>query len=303
MRRPAIGIFICACALAITSCVLPLSSRAYAQSTAPAFDKGLLWRVEKAGAAPSYLFGTVHLADKRVTTLPEPVRTRFDAARSFTMEVSPDQANITALAARMLFIDGRDLPGLIGEALFRKLGPLTANLGLPPEMVRLFKPWAMVMLLQMPPQQPEEVLDFVLQRMALQQGKSLGYLESVDEQVAAFEGMAEKDQVTLLRHAVETHDELKAQTEQLLQAYLQRDLARMWQIGEAEVAQRPELELVKAAFDRRLLFDRNTRMVSRMQPQLKTGAAFIAIGALHLYGDKGVLNLLAREGWLLTRVY
>lgn len=302
MRRSS-GFFICTCVLALAQFVQPLPSCVHAQAVATAFDKGLLWRVEKAGAAPSYVFGTVHLADKRVTALPEAVRKHFDAAGSFTMEVSPDQSNVMALAARMVYLDGRDLPGAIGEELFRKLAPLVANLGLPAEMVRLFRPWAMVMLLQMPQQQPEDVLDFVLQRMATQQGKSLGYLETVDEQVAAFEGLSEEEQVVLLKHTVETYHELKAQTEKLLQAYLQRDLGLMWQLGEAEVAQRPELKSVKQAFDRRLLFDRNTRMVSRMQPQLKAGAAFIAVGALHLYGEKGVLNLLARDGYRLTRVY
>ncbi len=226
----------------------PVASSAHAQQAAGAFDKGLLWRIEKPGAAPSHLFGTVHLADKRVTTLPDAVRKEFDAARSFGMEVAPDPSNIAILAARMVYMDGRDLPGVAGEELFRKIVPLAAGLGLPAEMARLFKPWAMVLLLEMPQQQMEDVLDFTLQRLAAQQGKSLNYLESVDEQVAAFERMSEADQIALLKHAVETHHELKAQSEKLVQAYLQRDLRLMWQIGEAEVAQRPELKTAQGRY-------------------------------------------------------
>ena len=71
----------------------------------------------------------------------------------------------------------------------------------------------------------------------------------------------------------------------------------------SELAQRPDLKPLKSVFDQRLLFDRNTRMVERMQPQLKSGNAFIAVGALHLYGERGVLSLLAREGFRITRVY
>ena len=58
-----------------------------------------------------------------------------------------------------------------------------------------------------------------------------------------------------------------------------------------------------ALFDQRLLYDRNTRMLERMQPQLKAGNSFVAVGALHLYGDKGLLAQLAREGYKVTRVY
>jgi uncharacterized protein YbaP (TraB family) len=77
----------------------------------------------------------------------------------------------------------------------------------------------------------------------------------------------------------------------------------MWRIGETEVARRPELKPLKAVFDQRLLYDRNPRMVERMQPQLQAGSAFIAVGALHLYGDKGLLRLLERAGYRVTRVY
>jgi uncharacterized protein YbaP (TraB family) len=303
MRRPTAKLFFFTCALALANFAPPGASRAYAQATAGAFDKGLLWRVEKPGIAPSYLFGTVHLADKRVTALPDAVRKELDAARSFTMEVSLDQANVMALAARMLYTDGRDLPDVAGADLYRRVVPLTQELGLPAEVARMFKPWAMVLMLQMPQQQTEDVLDATLHRIASQQGKALSYLETVDEQVAAFENMTDAEQVALLGLAVETHAGLKAATENLVLAYLQRDLGLMWQIGEADVAQRPELKPLKAVFDQRLLFDRNTRMIDRMQPQLKSGQAFVAVGALHLYGERGLLSLLARDGYRVSRVY
>ena len=276
---------------------------AAAQATQGSFDKGLLWRVEKSGAAPSHLFGTVHLADKRVTALLEVVRKQLDAAQSFTMEIALDPPNIAALAARMVYTDGRDLPGVAGEELFRKVVPLMAGYGVPPELLRLFKPWAVMLMLAMPPQQPEDVLDVMLYRVASQQGKRLHYLETVDDQVAAFEGMSEADQVALLKHAVEIQRDLPAMTGKLLEAYLQRDLGLIWQINETSVKDRPELKPLNEVFARRLLFERNTRMVERMQPQLRAGNAFVAVGALHLYGEKGILSLLQRDGYRVSRVY
>jgi hypothetical protein len=296
-------LIICAFTLAFAPVAPPGLSNAFAQANGDAYDKGLLWRVEKPGAAPSYLFGTVHIADKRVTALPDAVRKELDAAQSFTMEIALDQSNIATLAARMVYMDGRDLPGVAGEDLFRKTVALTAGLGLPADVARLFKPWAMVLMLEMPQQSMGDVLDVTLHQIASQQGKSLDYLETVDDQVAAFENMPDADQVALLRLAVETHHELASETEKLLQAYLQRDLGLMWQISESEVARRPELRPVKAVFDQHLLYNRNTRMVQRMQPQLGAGNAFVAVGALHLYGEKGLLSLLARDGYRVSRVY
>ena len=285
------------------SLLLSFAGVACAQAPAETFDKGLLWRLEKGDAPASHVFGTIHLADKRVTTLPDVVRKQLDASSSFTMEVSLDQSGMAALASRMIFTDGRDLPRVAGEDLFRKVVPLAAALGLPAEMARLFKPWAMVLMLEMPQQELDDVLDFTLHRIASEQGKALSYLETVDEQIGTFENMSEADQLALLRHSVETHREAKATAEKMVAAYLQRDLALMWRIGDSEVERNPQLKPVKALFDQRLLYDRNTRMLERMQPQLKAGNSFVAVGALHLYGDKGLLAQLAREGYKVTRVY
>jgi uncharacterized protein len=267
------------------------------------YDKGLLWRIEKPGIAPSYLFGTVHVADKRVLALPDIVRKQLDDAHSFTMEVALDAPNVAALAARMIYTDGRNLPGVAGEELFRKVVPLMAALGVPEELARLFKPWAATLMLAVPQQQPEELLDATLQRAAVQQGKPVHFLETVDDQVAAFEQMPESDQVALLEYTIETRDELPEATEQLLQAYLDRDLGRMWRLSEESVKDRPELKRVNDVFAQRLLFDRNVHMSERMQPWLEEGNAFVAVGALHLYGGQGLLALLARDGYTVTRVY
>jgi hypothetical protein len=276
---------------------------AVAQTARAGFDKGLLWRVEKPGAAPSYLFGTVHLADERVTTLPHAVKQQLDAAQSFTMEIALDPSNTAALAARMVYNDGRDLPMVAGADLFGEVVPLLVGKGVPQELARLFKPWAVMLMLVMPQQRPEDVLDVMLHRIASGQGKSLHYLETVDEQVAALEGMPESDQVALLMHAVATQHALPAMTGKLLEAYLQRDLGLIWRINEASVEDRPELKVLKEVFVRRLLLDRNTRMVERMQPQLRAGNAFVAVGALHLYGEQGILGLLQRDGYRVSQVY
>jgi uncharacterized protein YbaP (TraB family) len=267
------------------------------------FDRGLLWRVERPGVRASYLFGTIHLADPRVTTLPGAVKQQFDAARSFTMEVSLDAGSVATLALRMMFDDGRSLPGVAGEALFERVVPLLEQRGLPQAFARDLKPWAAMLMLTLPPQAPDDVLDVMLSRLAAEQRKQAHFLETVDEQVGAFEDMSMSDQVALLRHAVETQADLPSLNRQLLEAYLQRNLAVMWQVNEAEVAKRPDLKALNDVFAQRLIYDRNTRMAQRMEPQLSQGSAFVAVGALHFYGDKGVLSLLQRNGWQVTRVY
>lgn len=287
-------------AAALTALLLALTA---AQAGAQRFEQGLLWRIEGQGAPASHLLGTIHVADPRVTKLPPPVARELKAARSFTVEVGLEPSNLTALASRMVFLDGRDLPGVAGAELFDKAAGIVAKLGVPEPVFRLFKPWAAALLLSMPRQDPTQVLDYVLARIATEQGKPVYELESVFEQVEAFEGMAEQDQIALFRHAVDNHERLPRAISRLVDAWLARDLAAMWRISREGDNEGEEARRLNDLFTRRVIDERNTRMAERMQARLQEGGAFVAVGALHLYGDRGVLSLLERRGWRVTRVY
>ena len=288
-------------------CGVLASAPSYPQLSAlraeQAYTQGLLWRVESAGAPPSYIFGTVHVSDPRVTALAPEVRKSFDGASSFAMEMVLDPANMLQAAQRMLYLDGRELPVVAGPELWEKLGPLASGLGLPPEALRRFKPWAVALLLTMPREDPENILDLRLYRMALEQKKTVHELETVNEQMDTFDGLSESDQVALLRWTVENHATIRTSLQRVVEAYLRRDLAELSRVSQEDAARDPTLKRLHASLMERLLDDRNVRMVQRMEPQLKSGRAFIAVGALHLYGERGVLARLAARGYRVSRVY
>lgn len=267
------------------------------------YEHGLLWRIEGKDAPASHVFGTIHLADRRVTALPPAVARELNSARSVTIEVGLDPGAIAVLAGRMIYGDGRDLQRVAGPELYAKAAAITAGLGLPDPLLRMFKPWAVALLLSAPQQDPSGVLDLVLARIAGEQGKPVHELETLDEQIAVFEGMSEDNQLALLRQAVSSHERMPQLVGRLVEAYLARDLAGMWRISEESGGDGAEARRLRAEFGRRLLEDRNTRMAERSETRLREGGAFIAVGALHLYGAAGVLALLEQRGYRVTRVY
>ena len=264
------------------------------------YEQGLLWRIEGKGASPSHVFGTVHLADPRVTRLPPAVERELDRASSVSLEVTLDNSNIMALANRMLYTDGRDLQSVAGAELFGKAAAITAELGLPEPLLRVFKPWAVALVLSAPPQDPANVLDFVLARRAQEKGKPVHELEGIEEQIAALEGFPESEQVALLRQAVENRSRMADWIGRIVEAYLARDLAAMQRISEESSGGDQRANDV---FAERLLYQRNERMVERMEARLAEGGAFIAVGAMHLYGSRGVPALLEQKGYRVTKVY
>ena len=115
--------------------------------------------------------------------------------------------------------------------------------------------------------------------------------------------MSDDDQVAMLRQAEDEFERLPRQISRVVDAYLARDLAGLWRISQESRGDGPEERRLNEVLMRRLLHERNARMAERSEARLREGGAFIAVGALHLYGDTGVLALLEQRGWRVTRVY
>ncbi|MGH8743301.1 MAG: TraB/GumN family protein [Burkholderiales bacterium] len=248
------------------------------------FSNGLLWKVEKDGVRPSYIFGTIHLDDERVTDLPTPVKQAFADSTSFTMEMIIDEASTQKFLTAMLLAEG-NLQSMIGDSLFAETADLMAKYGMPQEITERFKPWAVMLTLIMPKERQGLIVDNVLYQQALSQKKSVHQLENVDEQIAVFDGLPTDVQVGLLKQTVTHHDLIPDMVEKSIQAYLRRDLGTMWNVNNSLMETDADKRF-NEIFLQRVLYDRNARMVERLQPLLKEGDAFVAVGALHLYGKK-----------------
>ena len=285
------------------SSLLVVAAGFAATGDAPAkFSQGLLWKIEKINTQPSYVFGTIHLDDARVTDLPAPVKKTFAYCKSFTMEMIIDEESTLKFVTSMVLDDGSDLKVLLGEPLYTKTTEVMSEYGMSSEVTARIKPWALMLTMILPKEQQGVIVDNVLYQQALQQHKSVHQLESVEEQIAVFDGLPMEVQVSLLKQTVDHHNLIPGLVEKSIQAYLKRDIGAMWEINNSMMEDEADKNL-NETFLQRVLYDRNTRMAERMQPRLAQGGAFIAVGALHLYGEKGVLSLLQSRGYQVTRMY
>jgi len=272
------------------------------------FDKGLLWRVERSGLAPSYVFGTIHVTDERVLDLPEPVTSAFAESDTavFELLITPDVQ--TALARRMLFSDGTRLSSLLGTELFDATSEIARQYGLIPTVLEMVKPWALVALFASPPEETvkqsrgDPVLDAWLQDEARRQDKTLLALEEPNEQIDALEGMAIDEQIALLRATVDNKEDVDDAFDQTLQFYLDRDLAGLESLMEPDPTIELDLDVLEA-FNQRLILERNDLMAERLLPIMQQGGVFVAVGALHLPGPNGLLQQLSDAGYDVRPVY
>jgi uncharacterized protein YbaP (TraB family) len=262
---------------------------------------GLLWEVSGEGAGPAYLFGTIHSEAPDVLQLPGPVQQAFEASQVVVLEMLLDVDAMMYSSTAMLMMDGRSLSAIVGQPLFGRISRAIQSRGIPEIVLDRMQPWAAAVTLSMPAPETGQVLDIMLYKNALQQGKQVYGLETAQEQLHVFESMSGADQVALLKDAVENFPDIDAMHAALLTAYKQRDLNGLMVISEASMQQGDQR--LADEFRQHLIVDRNHRMAERMRPYMQQGKAFIAVGALHLPGEEGLLNLLEQQGYTVRRLY
>lgn len=268
------------------------------------FGRGLLWRVTKNGVAPSHVYGTIHVADPRLAELPAVVRKIFDGAKSLMLEFVPDGYSRERFLEAAMFLDHQTLEQKIGAEDFERAVEHLQPIGLPRELVNKLKPWGVLLNLRNPKRGAQgSPLDSQLVELARARRMPLHQIEGVEEQIFTFDEFPMESQVALLKHSLAYRDELLELAERTLDAYLAGDLSAIWRLREQFVARHPQIAAHQAAMTKRVVHDRSVVMAFRMQRQLRRGDAFVALGALHLYGEKGVLALLEDDGYRAARVF
>lgn len=265
-------------------------------------EYGLLFEIT-AGRShrPSYLFGTIHSEDPRVTSLPAPVQAAFADASAFALEVVPDSPAIIKAMMIMTYTDGRQLKDVLPPKLYRDVCGALGEMGMSEEAFKDYKPWAIMNQLSAPRARTGDFLDIRLYRSALRARKRVTGLETMGEQLAIFDDLSESDQIALLAETLAARSILPRMLEQLIDAYLERDLAQLQALSDAYLEESdPRLA---ALFRSAVINVRNRRMADRMAPLLDEGGWFIAIGALHLPGETGVVRLLRAKGYRVRPIY
>ena len=266
------------------------------------YERGLLWRVTK-GSAASHVFGTIHDADVRVTDLPVPAAEAFGKSRTLLVEFLADAYTRERFTEAALFTDRQTLEEKIGADDFARVLEQLAPTGLERDVIGKLKPWGALINLRHSVADAPESLDARLIGQARGRRLAVFQMEGVEEQIFAFDECPMETQVALLKHSLAHRDELMALEDETIRAYLARDLDAIWRLRQRFIARYPEVAEHQAVMTKRLLYDRSVVMAYRMQRELRRGGAFVAVGALHLYGEKGVLALLQQDGYRATRIY
>lgn len=277
--------------------------------------EGRFWLVERPGTPASHVFGTFH-TDQATATVPPPVWQALGRARIaiFELSAAEQDAMQARLAADRGFAFDDTAPPLsrrLDPADVAVLGRALAARGIPLDRAERMQPWMLFSLLGLPACHLRAMasgappLDAVLAESAAAAGIPQAGLETYEQALAAFREIPPDRLLSML---VDT-SALLDREEDIFRTDL--GLYGAGRIAEIDVFARwlstgPGSQPgAGARYDEvmgELIGARNRSWLAPLEKELAKGGAFVAVGALHLPGDEGLIELLRARGWTVTRL-
>jgi hypothetical protein len=269
-----------------------------ALSACQASEQELLYTIKKDGQLQGYLLGTVHSDDPRVLNFSSEFMDALKSCDRFAMELVPNQPTLSRLLEYMHYQDGSTLVSHIGEERYSKLLAAAERFHLGPDQLSTMKVWAAMMTISIPPPENGLFMDLSLALQAAGHGLTVVGLETLDEQLSFLENMPEGMQLILLEQALEEIDNLHAFYDELISAYVRSDLDGLQAQSDSQFEELPDE--VEDYFFSQGIDARNMRMRDRLVDELGEDKVFAAVGALHLPGELGLIELLRGEGYAVA---
>lgn len=254
----------------------------------------VLWSVQGPDGQQNWLLGTVHSEDPRLLEFPEAVLEALAASDRLALELVPDATLLEVLNQAMHYPEPR-LDQVLEAGLYAELVDILGqSYGMGEPVVRRLRPWAAAMTISVPPPQTGLFMDLALSIRAGGLDLEVVSLERVEEQLAFLADMPESMQLSLLEQAIEDFARQDAMFEALLGSYLAGDLERLERVAREQMAALDPA--LREHFEQIGMIARNHTMVERALPWLEEGGLMIAVGALHLPGEEGLIELLRARG-------
>ncbi len=281
------------------------------------YATGLHWTATKDDKT-LHLIGTMHIADPRLQSVFDRTAASVDASELLLVEATAEsEAEMQAAFAAdpdMIFItEGPTLPELLDEETWQTLSEAVSARMVPPFLAAKMRPWYLSLTLAIPPcvipelTAGERGLDHMLMAYADEIGVPIEAIEDPIEVMQALSGGTFEEQLDALRLSLLTPELQTEMFVAMLNSYFSEEIAEVWEASRLAVNYVPELspETAEALFEEvevALLKERNLNWIPVVEAAFEDNdTVTLAVGAAHLPGDFGVLNLLEDKGWAITR--
>jgi uncharacterized protein len=261
---------------------------------AQATEKGLFWKLESPKGVVSYLFGTIHSDDSRVSDISPNMLAAMKSVDTFMMEAGENNDPTV-----MLLKEG-NLASQLTEAEFEQVRELAdfhvMHMGAAMQM----KPWLLAVVFDLHKPQTPFNLDNLLMAKSEELGKNVVGIETAKEHFGVMDDFSMDEQMVMLRAVLKrTSAQKEADFESLIAEYLKGDSDKITALNEKITAGMLPADIWAKIKDK-LLDKRSVVMAERALKVTDEKSVFLAVGASHLAGDIGLINAFKKAGYKLS---
>jgi uncharacterized protein len=267
-------------------------------------EKSFLWQLQS-GKGDIYILGSIHLLKRENYPLNPAIEKAFDRTKKLVLEIdleSGDSETVRRLTLEKgLHRDGKTLQQNVSAETYSLAAKRAQELGIDIGALSPLKPW--VVALTMTSLQLQKLgfdansgVDRYLAGRATKAGKPMAGLENAAFQIGLMDQLSDKDQESMLRQSLKEMDLLDKGLNQIV---------RSWAAGDVRALEELLLNAMREypAVHQKMIVDRNRRWMPEIERIIEQGeSALVVVGAAHLVGKEGVIELLKARGYTLKQM-
>jgi hypothetical protein len=261
--------------------------------------------VVRSSTATVYLAGSFHMLRASDYPLPAEFFRAYNDSRKIIFEVPPGETESPEYMERFLSLaiynDGTTLKEHITTAAYAKAESFCKERNYPLEQYQFFKPTFLVMTLTVSEMNkigadPQKGIDNFFKDKVVQDGKATGSLETVDQQISLLTSMDAGLGSDQILESIEELKQIEVMLGELLAVWRKGDEAKMEELYIKDLKLYPKLYQT-------LIVDRNNKWVRNIEVYLNgSGNTMVVVGAAHLVGADGLVNLLRKRGYKVIKL-
>lgn len=259
-------------------------------------ENALLWEISGKGLQkPSYIYGTIHVICPDDLNISTTTKTAFNKTEQLFLELDLDDPELSAQMQRSM-ASNTPLKNLLKANDYEQLASFfKERTDYSIDMLGMIKPFYLLSYTYSPMigcSQPISVEKSFVE-MAYKQNKSIFGLETLQDQLSVFEKISQRKQADMLLNYIKDFEKMQESFQIMLKEYKEENLNALVKSSTNAYSDR---------YEHLLLDKRNKRWVKKMPRISKNKSTFFAVGAAHLAGEKGIINLLRKKGYSVTAV-
>lgn len=273
--------------------VLPLSSES---------EKHIMWEAVNK-EAKVYLLGSIHMARPDVYPLDTVLTNAFKRSDYLVVEVDMNKADIFSIMKKAYYKDGGYLRDNLSEETYSVLQEEFSKLDIKEPFYEKMKPWFAVMTLLNLKLTGEgydasQGIDMFFMDKAIEADKPILELESDEFQITLFDSIISEMQEDFVLYSLSDFDSSDSYVDEMFEYWKSGDAAGLERLAFEQYEDMPNADEFEKAF----LYDRNANMILKIIEYLNTDKTyFVVVGAAHLLGDKGIIQLLKEKNYHLEQ--